>query len=300
MEKIILGIDIGGTNTKYGFITKKGEVLSSHIIPTNTKIPFEDYALGLKKDVLDHFYPHKSNYEIEAIGVGAPNGNGKTGFIEYPPNLAWDLVDLKGIFSEVFGVTVEIENDANVAAVGEKIFGQAKAYDNFVVLTLGTGLGVGTYINGELYLGSHGLGSEAGHLTIIPEGRDCSCGGKGHLEAYASCTGMKKSVNEVLGTNYSFREVSKLFNAGNADVSKVLDESARHLAIGMGSINSLLAPQSFILCGGGTSLGQNFRDLVEKHYKNYVYSPFKNYSKIELSSVSTEYGAILGASSLVL
>lgn len=300
MQQLYLGVDIGGTFTKYGFITTEGKVLAHHKIKTDCKIDFQKYAENLFQDVQKNFSKFSDDYFMCALGVGAPNGNGQNGFIENPPNLAWGEVDLRAIFTDVFGLKVVVENDANIAAMAEKKFGGAQHLENFIVLTLGTGLGVGTYINGELFLGSHGVGSEAGHMTIIPKGRLCGCGSHGHLEAYASCTGMAQTVNEALNDSLSFREISHRFQNSDSEVKNALGECAMHLALGLASMNALLAPQSFILCGGGSSLGDDFVTMIESYYQKFVYDPFRNFSKIELSKISNEYGAILGAAALVM
>lgn len=300
MERLFLGVDIGGTNTKYGFIKASGEVLSSHKIPTNSKIPFEDYAKDLVADVNKNFQQYKNAHKLQAVGVGAPNGNGTNGYIENPPNLGWDKVDLVGEFEQAFSLPVKIENDANIAAVGEKRFGRAKNLDNFMVITLGTGVGVGTYVNGKLYLGSHGVGSEAGHITVVPDGRPCNCGGRGHLECYASATGIKKSASEIFAREVHFREVNEKFHNNEAEYIKIVADSAKMLALGLADMATVLAPQEFILSGGVCVLGDNFLTMVNNFFGEYVYPPFKKHTRITMSDISTEYGAILGAASLVI
>lgn len=300
MKEIVVGIDIGGTNTKFGFVTKKGEVLHSYKVPTKSDQSFMDYTKHLWAEIQKDFEEFKSEYKITAVGVGAPNANSANGKIENPPNLAWDEADLVSDFSKVMQLPIKLENDANIAAVGEKKFGVAKTFDNFVVVTLGTGIGTGTYINGKLFTGSHALGSEAGHLTIYPEGRHCNCGGKGHLECYGSVRGIKLTCEEILGEDLKFAEISERFHAGDKKMAEVVHQTARYLAIGLSSMSTLISPQAFIFSGGVSTLGERFRQMIIEEYERVVYKPFKNNSQILFSEISSEFGAILGAASLVL
>lgn len=300
MQDMVVGIDIGGTNTKFGFVTKSGQVLHSHKIPTHSDQDFEAYTKDLKEAVFKEFKELESAYKIISIGVGAPNANSSNGKIENPPNLAWDQADLVSVFSKVFNLPVKLENDANIAAVGEKKFGLGKSFDNFIVVTLGTGIGTGTYINGHLYTGSHALGSEAGHLIIEPNGRPCNCGGRGHLECYGSVRGIKLTAKEILGEDLKFAEISERFHAGDESMREVVRTTAEYLAIGLSSMSTVLSPQAFIFSGGISTLGEDFRQMILSEYEKVVYRPFKNNSQILFSEISSEFGAVLGAASLVL
>lgn len=300
MKELVLGIDIGGTNTKYGFVNQKGEVLFESKTPTNSKIPFHEYTQTLWDKILKDFKNYSNDFKLTAVGVGAPNANSLNGKIENPPNLEWDEASLVSDFSKVMQLPIKLENDANIAAVGERKFGKGKNFDHFIVITLGTGIGSGTYINGELFTGSHALGSEAGHLTIFPGGRKCGCGGLGHLECYGSVRGIKQTCQEILGVDLKFAEISERFHAGDKTIDEVIKQTAKYLAIGLSSMNTLLSPEAFILAGGVSTLGERFRQAIITEYKKVVYAPFRDNSQILLSDIGSEYGAILGAASLQL
>lgn len=300
MQELILGIDIGGTNTKYGFVDKDGKVLFASKTPTNSKIPFIEYTRELWDQIEVDFEAFSKDYSLKAVGVGAPNANSSNGKIENPPNLDWDEASLVTDFSNVMKLPIKLENDANISAVGEKKFGKGKTFDHFIVITLGTGIGTGTFIDGKLYTGAHALGSEAGHLTIYPEGRKCGCGGIGHLECYGSVSGIKKTCQEILGEDLKFAEISERFHAGDKAMDEVIKQTAKYLALGLSSMSTLLSPQAFILAGGVSTLGERFRQAIITEYEKVAYLPFKGNSQILLSEIGSEYGAILGAASLQL
>ena len=300
MKRLVVGIDIGGTYTKYGFVSESGTVITSKKIPTESQNSFDLYAKNLWKQIEDDFVLIKNDYKLVAIGVGAPNANSRSGCIEFPPNLDWQKVNIVKILSNISQLPVSLENDANVAALGEKNFGKAQALSDFVSITLGTGVGSGAFINHALFLGAHGIGAEAGHLTIIPGGRKCSCGGFGHLEAYASVGGIQQSFFETTGEKLDFLSISERYQAGNEAAEKVIENTAYFLAHGLAGLNCVLAPQAFIISGGVSCLGERFRQQIELEYAKLVYSPFKKFSQILISDISQEYGAILGAASLVI
>ncbi len=300
MKELVVGIDIGGTNTKFGLVDQDGTIVTESKTPTNSQQAFEGYTKALWSEILKIYEPLSNEYTLRAVGVGAPNANSHNGKIENPPNLAWDEADLVSIFSKVMMLPVKLENDANIAAVGEKIFGLGKNFDNFIVITLGTGIGTGTYINGELFTGSHALGSEAGHMTIYPGGRVCGCGGKGHLECYGSVRGIKQTCQEILGEDLKFAEISERFHKHDKLMDEVVRQTAKYLAIGMSNMSSLISPQAFIFAGGISTLGERFRQMIIEEYRKVVYTPFRNNSQVLISEISSEYGAILGAASLVM
>lgn len=301
-QEIFIGIDIGGTNTKYGFVSKTGEVILKNRVSTNSKQTFEQYTIDLWSQIQNDFKKINidSKYRLKAIGVGAPNANPRNGHIESPQNLEWNTVDLVSIFKSVMGLPVVLENDANIAAIGEKQFGAGKTLTDFVVVTLGTGVGTGSYVNGELFSGTYGIGSEAGHVSIDPNGRICGCGGLGHLEAYASSSGVKFTAKTLLSKDLRFREIKNLFLSGDEEILPVISETAKYLAQGLSMISAVLCPQNFILSGGVSTLGEDFIAMVQTEFDKTVYLPFKSKTVIRLSSISSEDGAILGAASLVL
>lgn len=300
MDSLYVGIDIGGTNTKYALISINGTIISKNSIKTNSNLSFESYSEELFGLIKADLSLVEDRYQLISIGVGAPNANPTNGKIENPPNLSWDVEDLVGAFQKQIKVPVFLENDANIAAIGEKVFGLGRELSDFIVITLGTGVGVGTYINGELFSGVSGIGSEAGHMIVAQENRVCSCGGLDHLESFLSSKGIKQTANELLNKELRFREIRALYESGDPGIMPVITKSARILASAMCSISTLINPQMFILSGGVSNLGKPFLDEIEKFYHESIYFPFKGQSKIKLSEISLKDGAVLGAAALAI
>lgn len=302
MSKFAIGIDIGGTNTKIGIVTDSGQLVDFQTFPTTEPEDFEAFTKKTKR-VCDQLLKEKSlSYsDILGVGVGAPNGNGRNGFIESPPNLKhWGTVDLISPFKQAFALPVYLDNDANVAALGEGKWGAAKELHDYIVVTLGTGIGTGVVANGQMVRGGNGLAGEGGHVTIEPGGRECGCGGLGHLEVYGSVRGIKATVKEMLGKDLSFKEISEAYHQGDKDILKVFEATADYLGRGLASMGSLMAPEAFILAGGVATIGKDFCANVEKSLNKYIYPPFKGQIKVALSKISTGEGAVLGAASMAL
>ena len=208
--KYALGIDIGGTNTKLGIVTSDGQIVAADTLPTESESDFSTFV----KRVFEKSAPLIEKHKVTGIGVGAPNANAKTGRIEYPPNLNWEVENLVQDFEAAFKLPTKLENDANLSAVGEKLWGQGKDLDDFIVVTLGTGLGTGVFSSGRL------INSEGGHITIVKDGRPCGCGGKGHLECYASVRGIKETVKELTGKDMKFAEILQLYKNKDTEIKK--------------------------------------------------------------------------------
>ncbi|MCP3944626.1 MAG: ROK family protein [Desulfobacteraceae bacterium] len=302
MMKIAVGIDIGGTNTKIGLVDQDGSLLDFQTFPTTGPDNFNEYTNKVKKTVLSLLDGKKIDYtDIIGIGVGAPNGNGKTGCIENPPNIKhWGTVNLVTPFSKVLNKKIVLENDANVAAIGEGKWGVAKGLDHFIVVTLGTGIGSGIVSHGKLLSGSNGLASEGGHIMIEKNGRNCGCGGRGHLEDYCSVRGIKLTAKEITGEDLTFREISERFHNNDPQMVKVFEQTAEYLGHGLSIMGTLFSPEAIILAGGVATIGEKLRFDVEKNYNKFVFSAFKGTTKILVSEISTAEGAVIGAASLVL
>jgi len=300
MSEYVLGIDIGGTNTKMGIVNSQGELISFETFPTKDPKDFSEYQNKLLS--VAHHLCESSKIEIKdilALGVGAPNGNGVTGCVESPPNLKhWGTFDFVSPISKLFKLPVFLENDANVAALGEKMWGQGRELHDFIVVTLGTGIGTGVYTHNELITGSHGLAGEGGHIIIEKDGRTCGCGGKGHLEVYGSVTGIKTTTKELTDEELTFHEISARYHSGDDKIKKVFDHTANYLALGLSQMGSLMCPQAFIIAGGVATIGQDFINRIQYYYDQYIYPPFRDKTKILLSNISTKEGAVLGAAGL--
>ena len=193
MIPVVLGIDIGGTNTVYGLIGEEGKIYHVDQILTRGHKGVTYLLSHLKKRVSDELKNH-GEYQLKGIGIGAPNGNHYSGIIKDPPNLKWGNVDIVNLFQEIFSCDVKLTNDANAGAMGEKRYGIAKKMNDFVFITLGTGLGSGIYSGGQIIYGHDSMAGEIGHISIDLNGRLCTCGLKGCLEMYVSKKGMEQTI----------------------------------------------------------------------------------------------------------
>src|SRR5688500_8586771 len=208
MKELTIGIDIGGTNTKYGIVDKEGQVVFHGSISTAEYEEFKDYFKGLANAIREAIQTIKGEYKILGIGVGAANGNYYKGTIERATNLKWKgIIPLADMLKEEFDMPAIITNDANAAAVGEMVYGSAKGMKDFIVITLGTGLGSGFVSNGQLLNGKHGIAGEVGHTYVNPAGRFCNCGKRGCLETYVSATGIRRTVYKLLADHLEDSEL---------------------------------------------------------------------------------------------
>ncbi len=301
-KKIAIGIDIGGTNTKIAAVAKDATVIGYHSFPTGADKPFEQFVGKIDKQVkkvIEEIKNHDDKLEVAGVGIGAPNANPVHGTLKDPPNLSWGTVPIKDIMEEKLQLKVYLDNDANVAALGEGTFGVAKDMKDYIAVTLGTGVGTGIVVNNKILSGANGMAGEGGHIMIVPEGRCCGCGGSGHLEAYASGTGLQKTAKEIFRRDITGKEVGDLFHKEDPEAMEVFDKTARWLGQGLASMGTLFAPEAFILAGGVAAAGDNFRKLVEFYVNEYVYPSFKGEMKVLISAVSKQEGAVLGAASLV-
>ena len=319
MKKVAIGVDIGGTNTAIGVVDEAGNVLVKDNIITPAHGDFERYITDLADAINKLIKSVKllnENLEVIGIGIGAPNGNYYSGTIEYAPNLSFkgvlNLVKLlRGHFPEMGAIA--LTNDANAAAIGEMIYGGAKGMKNFVLFTLGTGVGSGIVVNGDLVYGSDGFAGEIGHTTLVPGGRPCGCSALGHLEAYCSASGMKRTAFELLAhynasdsllADKSYKELGSkiIFEAseqGDKVALEVFEKTGAWLGMGLANTVHYLSPEAIFLFGGPTAAGDYIfkptKDAMEKHLLPF----FKNKIKILPSKLKPGDAAIVGASALV-
>lgn len=307
----VLAIDIGGTFTKIGVVNKKGEILASKVFNTKSKEPFDLFLKDLIHEVKQLKGQVATKSKILAIGIGAPNANSLTGKIENPPNLNWGKeTPLAQSIATAFDLPVYITNDANAAALGELKFGMAKGMRNFVVLTLGTGLGSGIIVNGDLLLGEHAQAGEIGHVNVDPNGRYCNCGLRGCLETYASVTGIKRTVFELIA---EMREDSPLRSVSYKDLTgeliasaaldgdklalKAFDITANILGSKMADTVAHLDPEAFILAGGLSKAGDILLKPVIASMENNLFIAYKGKIRVYLSNAPRN-AAILGPAAL--
>ena len=310
-NSVALGIDIGGTNTIYGFIDLNGSILFHEEIPTHGSMPIIDLVERINNKV-ETFLIENSNYELKGIGIGAPNGNHYTGLIQAPPNLSWGNVDIVSIFNKRFGCEAILTNDANAAALGEKSFGLAKDMDDFVVVTLGTGLGSGIFSGGKLLYGHDGFAGEMGHISIDYNGRLCNCGNHGCLESYASASGIKNTVKELLVKSPNdpilqslVKEkidgliLDKAFDSGNDTAIRIYNYTGEKLGQGLALVANLLSPEAFIFYGGFSNAGDRIlRSARKEMNKNLINGSDPNIKLLQ-SGLPQGQAGILGAASLV-
>jgi glucokinase len=301
-QKMAIGIDIGGTNTKIGFIDQQGNLLHHFIHSTLKDIPSDEYLKILFNEIENclETLPSLNSYVIQGLGIGAPMANFDTGCIDYAPNLNWKNVPLKKQFEDIFKLNAFVENDANLAALGEKAWGAGKDLDHFIMITLGTGVGTGLILNGNLYRGNKSLGAEGGHV-LIPHSkvRKCSCGGVNHLESYLSAKGIKQTIKEMTDEDWSLETFIVYFHKNDPRALEIVNNLSEELARGLETMSVLLAPQAFLIGGGVSKLGLHFLELVEKKLNTIIHYSLKNQIKILPSALSSDKGAIYGGAALV-
>ena len=225
-KDVVLGVDIGGTNTAFGYVDREGILHAEGGMKTEADRPSEEFFERLHNEAEILFKSIRDNYNLVGIGLGAPNANYYKGTIEQPPNLSWDYVDVVAALKRWYTIPIALTNDANAAALGEMLFGSAKGMKDFIVITLGTGLGSGIVANGELIYGHDGFAGEIGHTTIVPNGRQCGCGRRGCLETYASASGICRTMVELLQTKSTPCELRNI--SPEQITSKRIFEAAQH------------------------------------------------------------------------
>ena len=313
MKKVVAGVDIGGTNTVFGIVDTEGKVLSEGHLKTTDYPEIKDFVKALGAGV-KKLLAGKKDLELVGIGIGAPDANYHRGTIEHAPNLAWKgIVPLGELVKKELNVQVAVTNDANAAAMGEMVFGGAKGMKNFIILTLGTGLGSGIVVDGKLVYGHTGFAGEVGHLCVVPGGRECGCGRKGCLETYASATGLVKTVSLMISemradsplrdippAKLTSKAIAEAAEEGDPIALKAMDYTAEKL--GLGIINSIVytSPEAIFLFGGLANAGELLFKPVRDYLKKHNYILFKNTVKILPSGIPESNGAVLGSAALIL
>lgn len=299
--KYALGIDIGGTNTVVGLVDKEGNVLGTDSVKTQSFPVLEEYVKTVSKLAKDLIA--KNNVSIDDIvglGIGAPNANYYTGNIEMAPNLPWkqDKVPLAEMFRKELNIPVTITNDANAAALGEKMYGVAKDMDNFIMITLGTGVGSGIVINGQLVYGHDGFAGELGHVIIERNGRLCGCGRRGCLETYCSATGIVRTAKE---RNTPFLTSKDIYDAavkGDETAIDIFRETGTRLGRALADMVVFSSPEAFVLFGGLAKAGDFIVKYTKEAMEESIMPIFKGKVKILLSTMKDADAAVLGASAL--
>jgi glucokinase len=311
-NEVTLGIDIGGPNTIFGFVDRAGHCLANSSMLTNAHQSAEIYFERLQENIklLQTKLPRK--YELKGIGVGAPNANYLKGTIEHPPNLNWAFVDVVAELGKFFDLPISVTNDANAAALGEMLFGAAQGMKNFIVITLGTGLGSGIVANGELIIGSDGFAGEVGHTIVDPKGRECGCGRRGCLEAYASATGIRRTVYELMCTrmtpselrNTSYEQLTSqmIYEAalrGDRMAMDAFEITGQILGMKLADSVAHFSPEAIILFGGLAAAGDLIFKPTKRALEENLFGVFKNKVALLPSAIAENKAAIFGASALI-
>jgi len=308
--KVAVGIDIGGTNTVWGFIDADGAVIEKGTFPT-TDHPKAESLVNEAAAQISQVLQHRTQLELIGIGIGAPNGNFFNGTVEFAPNLSWEgIVPLKELFQAHFDLPVWVTNDANAAAIGEMQFGAAQGMNDFLIVTLGTGLGSGFVANGELIYGHDAFAGELGHTIVELDGRQCGCGRKGCLETYASATGIVRTAHLKLASyegSSSLQQLDTITSKNIAEAAKkgdtlaleIFDYTAQKLGFSLANTVAISSPKAIVLFGGLAHSGDLIVQPTKHYMEQYMLNIFQNKVEILLSSVPEADAAILGAAALV-
>ncbi|QCD36169.1 ROK family protein [Muribaculum gordoncarteri] len=309
----VVGIDIGGTNTVFGIVDARGNVIASNSIKTGKHANIEDYIEELKTALNKLIEAHDAKDKIHGIGVGAPNSNYFTGTIEYATNLPWKgVVPLAKLLTEAFGVPVAVTNDANAAAIGEMTYGAARGMKDFIMITLGTGVGSGIVVNGQLVYGHDGFAGELGHVIVKPSnGRMCGCGRTGCLETYCSATGVARTAREFLEIRtdpsrlrdlpieeITSKDVYDAAIAGDKLAREIFQYTGEIMGRAFANFVAFSSPEAIILFGGLARAGELLMKPIKESMDRNMLNMFKGKTKLLLSELKESDAAVLGASAL--
>lgn len=313
MKPYVVGIDIGGTNTVFGIVDARGVVVASSSIKTLKHADVKDYIDELYTAITNLLVAHNAVDKVYGIGIGAPNANYYTGMIETLVNIPWPTpLPLAQMVSEKFGLPVAITNDANAAAIGEMTYGAARGMKNFIMITLGTGVGSGIVINGQLVYGSDGFAGELGHSIIKRNnGRLCGCGRTGCLEAYCSATGVARTAREFLEirTDASIlrnlpieaitsKDIYDAAMAGDPLAKEIFEYTGEILGEAFADFTVFSSPEAIILFGGLAKSGELLLKPLRESMERHMMPLFKGKVKVILSELKEADAAVLGASAL--
>lgn len=313
-QSYVIGIDVGGTNTKYGIVDRRGQIVKSGSIKTGKHEDVKNYLDELAVALGEMMDATITKDHILGIGVGAPNGNYYTGNIEFAPNLPWKgVIPFAQLLEEKTGIPVALTNDANAAAIGEMTYGAARGMKDFIVITLGTGVGSGIVVNGQLVYGHDGFAGELGHTIIRrTNGRICGCGRTGCLEAYTSATGVARTAREYLDMrpdektllrnipieDITSKDVAEAASAGDEMSKEIFEYTGRLLGEAFADFVAFSTPEAIILFGGLSRAGDLIMKPIRESMEQNLLKIYKNKVKLLFSELKESDAAILGASAL--
>lgn len=314
MQKIVVGIDIGGTNTKIGFVVSTGEIIAQTQMSTQKYGADINHFLKNLTDTINAFFIIHTKKILAGIGIGAPNSNYYTGTIDEAPNLPWKgTIQLCQLLSTYFpDIPIKITNDANASALGEMLFGAAKGMHDFVTVTLGTGVGGGIVCNGNIVHGKDGIAGEIGHIIIKPNGRQCSCGRFGCLEAYLSAIGMVKTaaeltakyraksiLHEIPFNRMTAKDIYEAALQGDALALDVFEYSGEILGIALSNIIATTSPEAIFITGGVAEAGELLLKPLKKSIAKHILHTFIGKVVLLPSGLPENNAAILGSAALI-
>lgn len=315
-EEIVAGIDIGGTTVHIGLVTQDGNVFSHSCLQTKDYDKPEQLAAAAADKIKAALYDFDGKYTLKGVGVGAPNGNFYKGTIEYAPNIKWyGVIPFSGMIEKEIGVPCVLTNDANAAALGEMIFGAAQGLEEFIFITLGTGLGSGIVTHGQLIYGHDGFAGEMGHLIVVPNGRLCGCGRTGCLETYCSASGLVKTYKEILirhnpALNHASADPATMqeitaktifekAKAGEPEALEAFAFTAEMLGLALANAVAYTSPKTIFLFGGLAAAGDLLFPDVRRHMEENLLNVYKGKVQILPSGLPENDAALLGAASLI-
>lgn len=307
-----IGIDVGGTNTVFGIVDRKGHIMTQFHFKTHACSNFQEFLDHISVELFRMIESVGGTTKINGIGIGAPNANYHTGCTENPPNLPWEgITPVERMFAEKFNLPVKVTNDANVAAMGEMAYGAARGMKDFIVITLGTGVGGGIVVNGQVLYGADGFAGELGHTISVMDGRRCACGKNGCLEAYASAIGVVTTAKEFLADwtedtllrdfdmdTISPKDICEAALKGDKLAKKVFDFTGNILGIAFSNFVAFSCPEAIILFGGLAKSGDLLLKPAHEAMEKYNFFMHKNKVKLLVSDFLENDAAILGASVL--
>ncbi|MBR5099901.1 MAG: ROK family protein [Bacteroidales bacterium] len=318
-KELVIGIDVGGQSTKLGVVNAEGEIIAQTVI-SSLQDELIDYINELTKSIKGLIAETAEVGKVKGIGIGAPNGNYYKGTVEYAPNLRWSydndgkptVIELAALVKSFTGLPVTITNDANAAAMGEMAYGVARGMKNFIMITLGTGVGSGIVINGEVVYGHDGFAGELGHTIAIRDGRQCNCGLKGCLETYCSAMGVKRTAEKLLSNNpdrqsplraiemgkISSKDVYEAASQGDELAIEVFKTTGQILGRSLADFVKFSAPEAIVLFGGLARAKKFFHEEMVAAMEENQLQIWKGRIKILYSSLKDSDAAILGASAL--
>lgn len=309
----VVGIDIGGTNTVFGIVDARGTIIDNGSIKTGKHSKIEDYVNELHENLFQLLEKNDAVDKIAGIGVGAPNGNYFNGTIEFAPNLPWrGVLPLAEMLTKKFGIPVALTNDANAAAIGEMTYGAARGLKDFIMITLGTGVGSGIVVNGQLVYGHDGFAGELGHVIVKPvNGRACGCGRTGCLETYASATGVARTAREFLEIrkdnsllrqipiqDITSKDVYDAAIAGDQIAKDIFEYTGNILGEAFANFTAFSSPKAIILFGGLAKSGDLIMKPIKESMERNMLNIYKNKVTLLFSELKESDAAVLGASAL--